>query len=304
MKVFVTGAGGFVGRAFCREALARGHELLCLSRRGRIPELDRAAVAVGDLGTVPWRDVERFSPDALLHLAWIAAPGEYLDSPRNALLAEQSSSMIADATRRGVSHVAAVGTCIEYAPSHDPLSEKSSAIAPEFPYSIAKHRLHTWLAERYRGGDTTWSWLRIFHAYGPGEHPERLPTSFAMQLACGAPVRLRTPSSVRDFIHISDLARALCAALESRLEGAVNLGTGEGASIRRLAEIVAEAVGASAELVVEADAAAVDARPIVVADSSRIRSTGWSPSVPLAEGIRQLVSSLALPCPARSSLSQ
>jgi len=202
--------------------------------------------------------------------------------------------MLAELAKRGVTHLATTGTCIEYAPSERPLSESTSEIAPEFPYSIAKHRLHTWLADQDWGPDTQWSWLRIFYPYGPGEHDGRLTTSFAQRLSAGEPVVLRTPDSTKDFIYATDLASGLCQALESRLAGAVNLGTGEGTSIRALAACVAEAVGAPARLVEDAAERAVDPRPYVVADATRLRETGWQPRVSLREGVSRLVDALGV----------
>ena len=122
MKIFVTGASGFIGRAFCNEALKRGHELLCLSRSGKVPGIKSIEVAEGDLGSVPWPQVERFAPEAFLHLAWIATPGEYHESPINGVLAAQSVSVMARLAQLGIPHLASVGTCIEYAPSDTHLS--------------------------------------------------------------------------------------------------------------------------------------------------------------------------------------
>lgn len=296
MKIFVTGARGFIGRAFCADALARGSELLCLTRAGRtgtLPDQPGLRSVEGDLASPPWREIERFAPDALLHLAWIATPGEYLDSPVNTQLGEQSKALMSGLAARGVTHLVAAGTCIEYAASSEPLSESGSRIAPDAPYSLAKHRLNEWMQQREWPPGVVGSWLRIFYPYGPGEHPARLTSAFAARLAAGERVVLRTPGSVKDFIFVSDLARAIGCVLESRLAGAVNLGSGRGTSIRTLAERVAEALGAPEDLVEDADDLAVDPRPNVVADVTRLTSTGWKPQVDLREGIERLVRSLA-----------
>jgi len=305
-KVFVTGASGFIGRAFLKEAQARGFDLLCLARdaealndtpgdaasdaRDEAPK--RHSIAEGDLDTIPWRAVERFAPDALLHLAWIATPGEYLDSPVNARLLEQSIALIEGLTSRGVSRLAAVGSCIEYAPSDAPLVEATSSTLADSPYASAKIRLHDWLVEHAAASGAAWSWLRVFYPYGPGEHPGRITSAFIRNLAAGERVVLRTPGSVKDFIYVTDLARALCDALEARLDGDVNLGSGTGTSIRRIAELCADAVGAPPDHVVDADILATDPRPTVIADTTRIRSTGWRPKTPLEQGLHHLAHTL------------
>lgn len=292
MKVFVTGASGFIGRAFCREAQARGFELLCLTRDRHPPGGLGSRSIPGSLAEMPWTEVERFAPEAALHLAWIATPGVYLRSPLNAALLEQSKSMLEGLAQRGVAHLAVAGSCIEYAPGSAPLRESSSPTLADSPYAEAKCRLHDWLADRDGGCGASGSWLRIFYPYGPGEDPGRLTTSFLEQLAAGEPLSLRTPASVKDFIFVSDLARALCCVLEARLEGAVNLGTGTGTSIRRIAELCAVAAGADRSLVRDADEITEDPRPRVVADTTRIRSTGWRPSVTLEAGVDRLRAAL------------
>jgi dTDP-6-deoxy-L-talose 4-dehydrogenase (NAD+) len=294
MRVFVTGASGFLGRAFVEEAGARGWDVLCLSRTGSADAGRPVAVARGDLASVPWADVERFAPDALLHLAWIATPGEYLESPVNATLVETSIALMEGLAARGVRHLAAVGSCIEYAPSSTPLVEDVSPTLGDSPYAAAKCRLHEWLAGRSPAPGSGWSWLRVFYPYGPGEHPGRITTGFLRALAAGGPVALRTPDSVKDFVFVTDLARALCAVLEARLQGPVNIGTGTGTSIRAVAETCARVLGLPGDRVRRADALAEDPRPFVVADTTRLRSTGWRPEVGLEEGVTRLARALGL----------
>lgn len=294
MRVFVTGASGFLGRAFVEEAIARGWHLLCLERTGGSGADARVAIARGDLASVPWAEVERFAPDALLHLAWVATPGEYLDSPLNSTLVETSIALMEGLATRGVDHLAAAGSCIEYAPSSTPLTEDVSPTLGDSPYAAAKCRLHEWLARRSPALETGWSWLRVFYPYGPGEHPGRITTGFLRALAAGEPVALRTPHSVKDFVFVTDLARALCGVLEARLQGPVNIGTGTGTSIRAVAETCAGVLGLPDDRVREADALAEDPRPFVVADATRLRSTGWRPEVGLEEGVTRLAGALGL----------
>jgi nucleoside-diphosphate-sugar epimerase len=69
MRFFVTGASGFLGRAVCREALARGHEIVALSRR---PSTDTDAGITWVRGDIREPDTWRgrlAGADAVLHLA-------------------------------------------------------------------------------------------------------------------------------------------------------------------------------------------------------------------------------------------
>jgi dTDP-6-deoxy-L-talose 4-dehydrogenase (NAD+) len=293
MKLFVTGATGFVGRALCRVATARGHEVLGLHRESTAALPPGCRSAVGALASVPWPVIEGFRPDAVVHAAWIATPGVYLTSPENSALVEQSQAMLRGLIDRGVKHVAAVGTCLEYAASTQPLDEERSAIAPSFPYSMEKVRLHEWLSAEAGRRAAASTWFRLFYPYGVGEHAKRLPTELFQHLRRGEALFLKTPRSVKDYIYIDDVASGICHALETRLIGAVNLGSGRGVSIDELARRIATTFGFDPALVRHADAPGVDAMPVAVANIAKLRSTGWSPDTSLDEGLRRLAASLS-----------
>lgn len=297
MRILVTGATGFIGRAFCQAACRRGHELVALCRD---PRAAAAASAVmlpsavellqGSLEDTPWAEVERNPPDAVLHLAWTAEPGVYLHSPENQRWLEQSRDWFRRMKALGVKRIAGTGTGIEYAASLEPLNESTSPLSPVFPYSIAKRELFDWLRSEEAGPD--WNWFRVFYPYGPGEHPQRICTSLIRRLEAGEALELRTPHSVKDYLFIGDAALALCMALESGENGAVNIGSGTGVSIHSLAGLMAEMLGRDPALVRHSVPLAEDSTPVVVADTTRLRSLGWKPVVTLEEGIQRLIDSL------------
>jgi dTDP-6-deoxy-L-talose 4-dehydrogenase (NAD+) len=291
MKIFVTGATGFIGRAFCREAIKRGHHLLALTRDPNAKNQPGLEIAQGTLVNTPWDLVADFAPDAALHLAWIAEPGVYLNSPENEIWLEQSKLWFTQLFKMGVPHIAGAGTCIEYAASNEPLVEDSSLISPLYPYSRAKAALFDWLKTSVPG-DSSWSWFRIFYPYGPGEHANRVCTSLIHQLSAGKPISLKTPDSVKDYIYIDDLAAALCLSLESKKMGAINLGTGSGTSILELAQLIATLLRADPALVQAADQKHHDPSPIVLAHPGLLKSTGWSQEISLDIGLRRLIGSI------------
>ncbi|WP_075090574.1 NAD-dependent epimerase/dehydratase family protein [Verrucomicrobium spinosum] len=122
--------------------------------------------------------------------------------------------------------------------------EDRSPLAPLNPYASAKaetlRRLQKTAGERGVG----WSWFRVFNAYGEGEAPARMITATMLKLAAGQPAVVKTPASLRDYVHVSDVALGMLLALEQPLTGAVNLGTGAGVTVYDLALGIAQAVGA------------------------------------------------------------
>ena len=292
MKILVTGATGFVGRAFCQEAVRRGHRILALTRKPDAAIAPEIELAIGNLEETPWDTVRRFAPEAALHLAWIAEPGVYLNSPENELWLEQSKTWFLRLMKIGVPYLAGAGTCIEYGASNEPLHETTSRIDPAFPYSRAKDSLFQWLQRECMESALTWNWFRIFYPFGPGEHRHRICSSLIHRLRAGQSVTLRTPNSTKDYIFIEDAARALCQVIEARLSGAVNVGTGQGVSIKDLATRVSHLLQADASLVQQAAQIDHDPTPVVIADNQLLQSTGWKQQISLEIGLQRLIDSL------------
>ena len=90
----------------------------------------------------------------------------------------------------------------------------------------------------------------------------------------------------RDFCFVEDIARAnLLAAESDRLDGlAVNVGSGRGTSILSLAQRIAQALGVECEPLLRGEFRPGEIRRLV-ADTSLIRSAGWTPQVSLDDGI-------------------
>ncbi|WP_440130516.1 GDP-L-fucose synthase family protein [Arthrobacter globiformis] len=97
-----------------------------------------------------------------------------------------------------------------------------------------------------------------------------------------------TGSPRREFLHVDDMAAA-CLHLLENYDGPsqVNVGTGTDVTIKELANLVAEAVGY--EGTIEWDTSKPDGTPRKLLDVSKLRSSGWSASIGLQEGIRQTV---------------
>lgn len=88
----------------------------------------------------------------------------------------------------------------------------------------------------------------------------------------------------RDFLYIDDFVEACVFCLENDIETkAINIGSGEGVSIRKLGETIAGAVGF--EGAIEFDRTRPDGMPVKVLDIERMHGLGWRPRTPLTKGI-------------------
>ncbi|MDV8055982.1 GDP-L-fucose synthase [Rhodococcus sp. IEGM 1343] len=92
----------------------------------------------------------------------------------------------------------------------------------------------------------------------------------------------------REFLHVDDMAAA-CIHLLEHYDGPdqVNVGTGEDATIKEIASIVASAVGFEGET--EWDTSKPDGTPQKLLDVNKLRDAGWKPQIDLAAGIASTV---------------
>jgi Nucleoside-diphosphate-sugar epimerases len=104
----------------------------------------------------------------------------------------------------------------------------------------------------------------------------------------GRPVLWSDGSQTRDYVHVSDVARALEAIADERLTGAYNVGTGENYSFEETVALLNDALGTDITPEYE---------PVPLAnynyqqrfDVTKLReATGWTPTVSFPEGVRRV----------------
>jgi UDP-glucose 4-epimerase len=180
-------------------------------------------------------------------------------------------------------------------PKQLPMREDDE-LRPLTPYCISKRAGEDLLGFYQRQHGLSWLALRFFNVYGPGQRTEAYYTSvishFVRRLYQGEPPVIdgRGEQSM-DFVHVTDLARSVVAALECEDANVpVNIGTGVDTSVATLAKILIEAVGADVEPVFRPRDVLVSRR---AADIGRAREIlGWSPTITVEEGMADLVQRL------------
>lgn len=245
MKLIVTGATGFIGKAVVRNALARGHAVTAPVRDvGKARQIfgtqDRLTLQTcTGLGDIPLEGGGR-----LIHLAWREV-GKYAD-PANltANLAEQFD-FLKRAADEGIDDLTVAGTCLEYGLQEGTLSEEGSC-RPVTYYGLAKLTLLRMLEiAQQQGMDFRLKWLRYFYAYGPGQRPQALLSQLDAALMRGDESFNMSPGDQsRDFIHVDTVAQnTVSAALQDSVTGPINVGNGQGRQVLEMARHLLAARG-------------------------------------------------------------
>ena len=282
-RVLVTGASGFIGRSVLEPLRARGFEVHAASHGEPPVGADGCTWHQSDLLEVGSRRrlLEAVAPTHLLHLAWYAVPGSFWTAPENFLWLEASLDLIAASREM---RVVMAGSCAEYDWSRGGLCRENDICRPATPYGQAKLALQQALFQS--GHDAAWG--RIFFPFGPHEPPSRLVPSVVRALLKGQPARCSHGAQVRDFLYVEDLGDAFATLLDSRLQGPVNMASGEERSIRSLVEAIQSRLGGVVRF---GDLAAPDGEPArLAADATRLRKElGWKPRVGLEAGLDRSV---------------
>ncbi len=289
--LLVTGGSGFVGRQVL--ALLRDRddvEFVAVGRRRSVEGVrwvERDLLAPGAPSSV----IEDIKPTRVLHLAWEATPGSYLDSQANLTWLAASAELLDAFVEYGGRRFVGVGTCLEYDVSvGGRCKESTTPLRPHTLYGACKHAFGSSLIQAGRTLGISAAWSRLFHLYGPHEHPERLVAYVARTLLKRRPAELSGGLQQRDYLSVTEAASALVSILMTEVEGPVNVGSGRIVSVRQVAETIAEICGAEDLLRFGSRVAEDAAVSVLAADVARLTSeVGWRPAFGLEEGLRRTV---------------
>ncbi len=254
MRVFVTGATGFIGSHFVNAVLEHGHEVVAIRRKNAVSRVDPAGTVdwiEKGLGEVVAQDLVKI--DVVVHLA--AAGVDQSNSHARECFevnVVQTEQLLSAAAEAGVSRVIFCGSCFEYGRAATAY-ERIPADAPLFP-NAPYHATKAAASQLAMG----WAFqhsiplaiLRPFHVYGAGEAPNRFWPSLREAATHGKDFPMTDGGQVRDFTPVRTVASRFLDACMEPLQGVriQNVGSGEASTLRDFAEREWNASGASGRL--------------------------------------------------------
>ena len=288
-RLLVTGASGFVGRQVLAQLSAADWDLHAARHTSSTSATTGIHWHSCDLRDPreAERLIDRVRPTDVLSLAWNAEHGSYWTAPDNDAWADGTIALARATAECGGRRFVGAGTCAEYdwTMLDGPCCEDRTPCRPVTIYGRAKLRAAEGIAAVARESGLSTAWGRLFFLYGPGEDSNRLVPAVARALRAGERAKVTEGRQVRDFLHVSDAARAFIALLISDVDGAVNIGSGTGVSLRHVVETLERASGRRDAIDFGAIAMPPDDPPQIVADIERLKTTGWRQQISLGQGL-------------------
>src|SRR3990172_2655517 len=255
MNFLITGAAGFLGSSLANHLAREGHQVRGLDD---ISTGDPQALAPdvhftrGDVSDRPklWTLLQ--DVDVVYHLAARVSVQESILYPRdyNAVNVGGTVALMEAMRDVGVKRVVLASSGAVYGDLGDLTLTETATPNPRSPYAVSK------LAAEYYVRTIGGLWgietvsLRIFNAYGPGQHlppshPPVVPHYLRQALRGGTLVAHGDGSQTRDYVYVDDVTSALIAAATApNINGLViNVGSGVETSIRELVRKVGEVTG-------------------------------------------------------------
>ena len=285
MKILITGASGFIGKSVFQLFLNSGFDVVTLGRGKSVGECPHHKVDLlnrDDVRAVLFHE----KPTHLIHLAWYTEHGKFWDSTFNYSWVLATNFLFKEFVAAGGEHIVASGSCAEYAPSSDDYITEDHPIDPSTTYGICKNLAHMLALQQLEKYETKLSWLRIFFPYGAGDESSRLvPTLHRIQAGLSSPITV-DKGSIRDFIHVNDIAKAFKLLISGNIEGTYNLCSGKAVSIGDLVDAVAACYSKPVNILSSEKLQKVSR---IVGETKKLRQAGWSPSYDILKSQQELM---------------
>jgi len=303
--ILITGGAGYIGCHAVKELLRQGHQAIVYDnlQTGHRKATQSTRFVEGDLAdSKKLRETfQSSSINSVMHFAADCQVGESVENPlkyfnnnvKNSLLLVE---MMMDFDVKKI--VFSSSAAVYGEPTKIPIPEEHPCL-PLNPYGETKWIFEKILQGLHEARKLDFISLRYFNA--AGAHPDGeigedhspethlIPISILSTMN-GRPIPIfgtdyETPDGtcIRDYIHVTDLARAHLLALE-RLEsggpsGIYNMGNGNGYSVKEVIETVREVTGMKVDTIESPRRSGDPAR--LVASSAKIkRELGWNPEYP------------------------
>lgn len=256
-KVFVTGAGGFIGANLVHSFLKHGDEVHILKRPQSVQwrlrdvrsKLKSHNVEISDQSSI-LKLIKKIRPEQVFHLAQYGGnPNETNSAMIKEVVIEGSSAIFeACAQTDSVKVIINAGSASEYG-SKPTIMREDMLLEPNTAYGCAKAWATLYGQHLARENNVPITTLRLFSPFGPLDNVWRFIPTTIISCLRGEKLKVSEPLNVRDFIFVEDVVRAFLIASDKKHIGEIiNIGFGRQMTLKSIIAIISDYIGTKPEI--------------------------------------------------------
>lgn len=295
-NILITGGAGFIGRHLADHLASHGdHAVTVIDNESlgdrKHLDLERIRFVHGDLRNRDDLRAVLDGQDAVVHLAADTRVMDSIENPANNFENNVigTFNLLELCRELEIGRVVAASTGGAILGDVEPPVHEQMAPHPTSPYGASKLMLEGYLSAYSSSFGVSGCALRFSNIYGPRSfHKGSVVAHFFKQILADKPlVVYGDGSQTRDYLFVGDLVEAIRAAVDSKAEGAYQLGSGRPTTINQLIEAIRTVTGLGLGLEVEY----LDFRPGEVRDTwcqvdKAREGFGFDPATGLEDGLR------------------
>jgi UDP-glucose 4-epimerase len=292
------GGGGFIGVHVANTLLAQGRKITVLDTRPAPIHLSKIAkYVVGDYGHQETLRRALADVDTVINLSYASVPSTSIEDPIQDILCNLPAAVrlfetACDYAIRKIVVISSGGT-VYGPPERLPLTE-GHATNPISPYGVTKLAIEKYGHMFHRLNELPVVTVRPANAFGERQNPfvgqGFIATAIAAILSLKGIALYGPHGTIRDYVHVEDVASGIVAALDHGLPGAIyNIGSGKGRSNKEVLDEIrpyAESLGLPLQIKT-LPARRFDVEANVLDSTKLYDDTGWVVRIPFQEGIRR-----------------
>lgn len=299
MKTLVTGGAGFIGCAVIDKLQREGDEIFVIDNlsfgKREFININDDHFFLADILDEPTIDniFNTVRPDRVIHLAAVHFIPYCNQHPfESSNINIRGTIHVLNACKKyQVKKVFFASTAAVY-PIYDEAVSETHPTGPMDIYGLSKLTGEHLCNEFHLQTGVPVIICRFFNAFGPNETNPHLIPEIQNQINAGLrKIKLGNLTPKRDFIHTSDMANAVHSLMSYDSKGIdiYNLGRGIEYSVTEIVDAFSRQLGETIEIEVDETRVRKVERMHLLADVSKLKSTGWQPLIGIDEGIATLI---------------
>jgi dTDP-glucose 4,6-dehydratase len=252
MKIFVTGADGFIGSHLVERLIKLGHNVKAFSfynfrgHNGWLDSIDKKLlkdlhIIPGDIRDYGFLEKQTKGVDVIYHLAaLIAIPYSY-DSPQSYIDTNITGTynVLKSSQKNNISKIIITSTSEVYGTAQTVPIKENHSLNAQSPYAATKIAADQLALSFYKSFDLPVTILRPFNTYGPRQSARAvIPTIISQLVSKNKFIKIGNLTPTRDFTYVDDTVEAFILALKKNIFGEViNIGNKFEISIKEILNI-------------------------------------------------------------------